>query len=74
MPAILAPGHFDKWLDPDFGDTAVLTAMLQEKGDFVLESVQVGPRVNSPANDDPLSATRSVPVALPHRLPRRPPE
>ena len=53
MPAILAPGHFDKWLDPDFDDTAVLTAMLQEKGDFVLESVQVGPRVNSPANDDP---------------------
>jgi putative SOS response-associated peptidase YedK len=57
MPAILAPEHFDRWLDPDFDDTNVLMAMLQEGPGFVLESVQVGPRVNSPANDDPTCVT-----------------
>jgi putative SOS response-associated peptidase YedK len=53
MPAILSPEHHERWLDPDFGDTEALTRMLVEDPGFVLETVPVGPRVNSPANDDP---------------------
>jgi putative SOS response-associated peptidase YedK len=53
MPAILAAEHHARWLDPDFGDTGALTQMLGEDPGFLLETVAVGPRVNSPANDDP---------------------
>jgi putative SOS response-associated peptidase YedK len=52
MPAILAPEHHEIWLDPDFDDTALLTRILGEHPGFVLETLPVGPRVNSPANDD----------------------
>jgi putative SOS response-associated peptidase YedK len=57
MPAILSAEHVDEWLDPDFGDTSVLTAILEQEPGFVLESIQVGPRVNSPAHDDPSCIT-----------------
>jgi putative SOS response-associated peptidase YedK len=53
MPAILASEHHEKWLNPDFDDTGALAGMLGEDPGFSLETVQVGPRVNSPANDDP---------------------
>jgi putative SOS response-associated peptidase YedK len=52
MPAILPAEHHERWLDPDFGDTAALAQMLSEDPGFTLETVQVGPRVNSPMNDD----------------------
>jgi putative SOS response-associated peptidase YedK len=53
MPAILAAEHHEAWLDPDFDDTDALTRILGEDPGFVLETLPVGPRVNSPANDDP---------------------
>jgi putative SOS response-associated peptidase YedK len=53
MPAILSPAHLETWLDPDFADTEALARILSEHPGFVLETLPVGPRVNSPANDDP---------------------
>jgi putative SOS response-associated peptidase YedK len=52
MPAMLAREHCDAWLDPDYTDTEALTRMLEADPDFTLETQPVGPRVNSPANDD----------------------
>jgi putative SOS response-associated peptidase YedK len=53
MPAILAKEHVDLWLDPAFDDTLALTKMLASDACFEFETLAVGPRVNSPANDDP---------------------
>jgi|SRR5579859_924698 len=53
MPAIVAPEDRDTWLDPGFGDTASLARILEKDPDFELQALAVGPRVNSPANDDP---------------------
>jgi putative SOS response-associated peptidase YedK len=53
MPAIVAPEDRDAWLDPGFGDTAALARILEKDPDFELQALAVGPRVNSPAHDDP---------------------
>jgi putative SOS response-associated peptidase YedK len=52
MPAILGTRHHDAWLDPDYDDLPALTSMLHDDPGFELETSPVGPRVNSPANDD----------------------
>jgi putative SOS response-associated peptidase YedK len=56
MPALLAAEHHDAWLDPDFDDTDALRRMLERDPGFALEIHPVGPRVNTPANDDPSCA------------------
>ena len=53
MPAMLPIEQHDAWLDPDFDDVRALTSMLYADPGFALETTPVGPRVNSPANDDP---------------------
>jgi putative SOS response-associated peptidase YedK len=52
MPVMLPIEHHDAWLDPDFEDVLALTRMLEAGPGFELEAIQVGTRVNSPANDD----------------------
>jgi putative SOS response-associated peptidase YedK len=52
MPALLAPEHRDRWLDPSFTDVAALNAMLADSPGFALVAHPVSTRVNSPANDD----------------------
>jgi len=51
MPAILEPRDFDAWLDPDADDPARLAPLLRPAGDDVLEFFEIGPAVNSAAND-----------------------
>ena len=53
MPVILAPEHYDLWLDPKFNDVEELQAMLKPFDARLMDKVPVSDRVNSPANDDP---------------------
>jgi putative SOS response-associated peptidase YedK len=50
MPVILAAEDHDRWLDPAAGDGK---ALLRPCPADWLEALEVSPRVNSPANDDP---------------------
>jgi putative SOS response-associated peptidase YedK len=52
MPVILRRKHYDRWLDPD-QTTDELQPLLAPCPDDWLTSQLVGPRVNSPKNDDP---------------------
>jgi len=52
MPAFVAPHDRAAWLDPSFTDPAELSRMLFAAPDFELVTTGVGPRVNSPTNDD----------------------
>ncbi len=53
MPAILAPGAYDRWLDPSSDATGELNELLAPFPDGNLEAVAVGTYVNSPRHDDP---------------------
>jgi len=53
MPAILSPCSYAAWLDPRQRDRAALTGLLLPAPEHDLICVRVGPRVNSPAEDDP---------------------
>ena len=59
MPVILAEGDCERWLDPAAADGR---ALLRPCPAEWLEAYEVGPRVNSPANDDPECVT---PLAAP---------
>jgi putative SOS response-associated peptidase YedK len=52
MPVLLARRDFDRWLDPDQDDAEKLRDLLAPCPDDWLASQLVGPRVNSPSNDD----------------------
>jgi putative SOS response-associated peptidase YedK len=52
MPVIIAPGHYDLWLDPS-AETAALTALLAPYAAAELNANPVSRLVNSPANDSP---------------------
>ena len=52
MPVVLAPEHFDFWLDPTIdGETAA--ALIAAAPDDVLEATEVSSAVNRVANDQP---------------------
>ena len=53
MPVIVAPDHYEMWLDPDFEAEASLEAILQPYESEDLDLVPVSTIVNSPRNDDP---------------------
>jgi putative SOS response-associated peptidase YedK len=53
MPVILAPEHYDLWLDPAVDDRERLEAVLGTFDPARMIAVPVSTRVNSPANDDP---------------------
>ncbi|MDQ3147032.1 MAG: SOS response-associated peptidase, partial [Actinomycetota bacterium] len=53
MPAVLAPGAWDGWLDPANDDLAGLAALLGPLPPGALELTPVGPRVGNVANDGP---------------------
>lgn len=53
MPAILQPGDFDLWLDPDFDRTEILAQQLQPFPADEMSSHRVSTLVNSPRNDVP---------------------
>jgi putative SOS response-associated peptidase YedK len=53
MPVIFGRKEEDMWLDPQFQDTAALSAMLSPFPESGMETHSVGPDVNNPQNDTP---------------------
>jgi putative SOS response-associated peptidase YedK len=53
MPVILPPEAWDRWLDPASDDLASLRGLLVPAPPEAVQLHPVGPRVNSPRNDDP---------------------
>jgi putative SOS response-associated peptidase YedK len=53
MPVILAPGSFDRWLDPNEQGAEVLEAMLVPLPDDSLSAHPVSKLVNNPKNQGP---------------------
>jgi putative SOS response-associated peptidase YedK len=53
MPVILKPEDYEKWLDPELKDSAVLEAMLKPYPAEEMEANPVSTRVNKPTEDSP---------------------
>jgi len=53
MPLILAPEHFDVWLDCRSGSAAGILGLLGPAPDDLLEIVEVSPKLNNPRNEGP---------------------
>ena len=53
MPVILAPGDYDRWLDPELQDAAELEALLAPYPAGEMVSFPVSPRVGNARLDDP---------------------
>jgi putative SOS response-associated peptidase YedK len=52
MPAVVAPEHFDAWLDADKVDAETAVALLTPAAEDFWEAQEISPRVNKVANDD----------------------
>jgi putative SOS response-associated peptidase YedK len=52
MPAVVAPEHFDAWLDTDKVDAETAVALLTPAPEDFFEAYEISPRVNKVANDD----------------------
>lgn len=53
MPAVLAPEHFEAWLDCSAGSALPVAGLLQPARDGSLEIVEVSRRLNNPRNEGP---------------------
>jgi putative SOS response-associated peptidase YedK len=53
MPAILAPEHFDAWLDCRSGSSLEAATLLLPAPEGVLELVEVSRKLNNPRNEGP---------------------
>lgn len=53
MPVIIAPEHFDVWLDCTTGTSKVAETLLMPPPAGLLEIVDVNPRLNNPRNEGP---------------------
>lgn len=60
MPVILEPEDYDRWLDPEAHDPAVLLPLLHSHPAQELVARPVSARVNSPRNDDADCLTPAV--------------
>ena len=58
MPAILEPGDYDLWLDPDVQDAERVQPLLKPLGPALMTLYPVSRRVNKPVNDDPACLER----------------
>jgi putative SOS response-associated peptidase YedK len=52
MPAIIAPAHYDLWLDSRITDKAEIMSHLNSAPSFQLVTYAISPWVNSPKHDD----------------------
>jgi putative SOS response-associated peptidase YedK len=62
MPVILAPNHYDRWLDPSMQDAASAVGLLTPFDSNLMRRYPVSTRVNLVTNDGPEC---SAPVELP---------
>ncbi len=72
MPVVLERDAWDAWLDADGVAPDEATALLKPCDDELIDVVEVGPRVNKVANDDPsliepVAASRPPPVPATER-------
>lgn len=59
MPVILPREHYDRWLDPDFADSAPLLDLLRPYTASGMRCYPISRLINSPANDRPECIARS---------------
>ena len=52
MPAIIAPAHYDLWLDPGVTDKAEIMGYLNSAPSSQLVTYPISTWVNSPKHDD----------------------
>jgi putative SOS response-associated peptidase YedK len=64
MPAILAPEHFDVWLDCRPGTAEVVAGLLGPAPEHLLEIVEVSRKLNNPRNEGPEVQEPVVPSLL----------
>jgi putative SOS response-associated peptidase YedK len=68
MPVILAPDHYDRWLDLSIEDVNSSVSLLRPFASNLMRRYPVSTRVNLVANDDPECSAPadlpSVPVTL----------
>jgi len=74
-PVIVAPEHYDAWLDPN-AEPASLAPLMRPPPDDLLEMLRIGPAVNKVANDrpevqEPFDAASAQPEARPVMRSRR---
>jgi putative SOS response-associated peptidase YedK len=53
MPVIIAPEHFEAWLDCSSGTAHFVEGLLAPPPDDLLEIVDVSPKLNNPRNEGP---------------------
>jgi len=53
MPVIVAPADYERWLDPGVQGAEAVRPLLRPYPSEAMMAYPVGPRVNSPARDDP---------------------
>jgi putative SOS response-associated peptidase YedK len=53
MPVIVAPADYERWLDPGVQGAEAVRPLLRPYPSEAMTAYPVGPRVNSPAHDDP---------------------
>ncbi|MDX2307225.1 MAG: SOS response-associated peptidase [Hyphomicrobium sp.] len=53
MPVILAPEHFDFWLDTRAGRAAPVEGLLEPAPEGLLEIIPVNPKLNNPRHEGP---------------------
>lgn len=53
MPVIIAPEHFEAWLDCRSGTSKFVEGLLAPPPDDLLEVVDVNPKLNNPRNEGP---------------------
>ena len=53
MPVIVAPADYERWLDPGVQSADAVRPLLRPYPSEAMTAYPVGPRVNSPAHDDP---------------------
>ena len=64
MPIIVAPEHYQRWLDPDLQDPDAILALTRASVSDRLGFHPVSFRVNSPRNDDPSCIQAVEPTEL----------
>ena len=53
MPAVIAPEHFDAWLDCRSGTSAEVAELLQPAPEDYLDILEVSRALNNPRNEGP---------------------
>ncbi len=62
MPVILAPQHYDRWLDPNLTDPEEIAALLSDRFPEKIAAFPVSSAVNNPRHDNIECVSRFAPI------------